>query len=43
MVGIKALNDSCTGYETYVAQAPDGLFLTCSFENNRAVWVRGDA
>jgi hypothetical protein len=25
-----------------VAQAPDGLFLTCSFQDNRAVWVRGD-
>ena len=43
MVGIKELDSSCTGYENYVAQAPDGLFLTCSFENQKAVWVRGDA
>lgn len=43
MVGIKELSSSCTGYENYVAQAPDGLFLTCGFENQRAVWVRGDA
>lgn len=43
MVGIKELDSSCTGYENYVAQAPDGLFLTCGFANNRAVWVRGDA
>ena len=43
MVGIKELDSSCTGYENSVAQAPDGLFLTCAFANNRAVWVRGDA
>jgi hypothetical protein len=43
MVGIKELDSSCTGFENSVAQAPDGLFLTCSFENFRAVWVRGDA
>lgn len=43
MVGIKELMSSCTGYENYVAQAPDGLFLTCGFTDGRAVWVRGDA
>lgn len=43
MVGIKELNDSCTGYENYVAQAPDGMFLMCGFADQRAVWVRGDA
>lgn len=43
MVGIKDLDSSCTGYENYVAQAPDGMFLTCSFTDSRAVWVRGDA
>lgn len=43
MVGVKELGGSCGGYENYVAQAPDGLFLTCSFENQRPVWVRGDA
>jgi hypothetical protein len=43
MVGITDLGASCTGYENSVAQAPDGLFLTCSFADNRAVWVRGDA
>ena len=43
MVGIKDLDSSCTGYENSVAQAPDGLFLTCSFSNNQPVWVRGDA
>jgi hypothetical protein len=43
MVGVKELNGDCTGYENSVAQAPDGLFLTCSFQDNRPVWVRGDA
>lgn len=43
MVGIKQLGDGCVGYENYVAQAPDGLFLTCAFEDGGAVWVRGDA
>lgn len=43
MVGVKELDGSCEGYENSVAQAPDGLFLTCSFAGNRPVWVRGDA
>ncbi len=43
MMGVKELGGSCAGYENSVAQAPDGLFLTCSFESNRPVWVRGDA
>lgn len=43
MAGVKDLGGDCTGYENSVAQAPDGLFLTCSFQNNRPVWVRGDA
>lgn len=42
MVGIKELDSSCTGFENYVAQAPDGLFLSCATANNRMVWVRGD-
>jgi len=43
MAGVKDLDSDCIGYENSVAQAPDGLFLTCSFQNNRPVWVRGDA
>ena len=27
----------------FVAQAPDGLFLSCSTVDNKMVWVRGDA
>ncbi len=44
MVGIKDLDSSCTGFENSVAQAPDGLFLTCAATaDNRMVWARGDA
>lgn len=43
MMGIKDLGSSCAGYENDVAQAPDGLFLTCGWEHNAPVWVRGDA
>ena len=43
MMGVKELNSSCSASENSVAQAPDGLFLTCAFENNQAIWVRGDA
>lgn len=43
MVGVKELNTSCEGYERDVAQAPDGLFLTCGSQNAARVWVRGDA
>lgn len=43
MMGIKELNTSCTGYENSVAQAPDGLFLTCGQQGNAMMWVRGDA
>ena len=43
MVGIKQLDTNCTGYELAVAQAPDGLFLTCASQNNESIWVRGHA
>jgi hypothetical protein len=43
MVGVKEFNSNCSGYETYVAQAPDGMFLSCAPQNNESIWVRGDA
>ena len=43
MAGIRAENSSCTGEENTVAQAPDGLFLTCAPANGKALWLRGDA
>lgn len=42
MVGVKGLGANCRGFENYVAQAPDGLFLSCGFVNQQPVWVRGD-
>jgi hypothetical protein len=43
MVGIKELNSNCTGFENDVAQAPDGLFLSCVSSGGSSQWVRGDA
>jgi hypothetical protein len=43
MAGVKNENSSCEDWpEYYVAQAPDGLFLTCVAQNGQATWVRGD-
>lgn len=43
MAGVKNENSSCDDWpEYYVAQAPDGLFLTCVAQNGQATWVRGD-
>jgi hypothetical protein len=42
MQGVKDENSNCVGYESYVAQAPDGLFLTCLGANGQSTWVRGD-
>ncbi|TDO07105.1 hypothetical protein [Mycolicibacterium sp. BK556] len=43
MVGVKNFNDDCTGYENSVAQAPDGMFLTCIATGGATRWVQGDA
>jgi hypothetical protein len=43
MAGVKNLNDECVGRENQVAQAPDGLFLSCIVTNGEPRWVRGDA
>lgn len=43
MWGVKMENASCTGYENGVAQASDGLFLSCVAGNGASRWVRGDA
>lgn len=42
MHGIKYENSDCAAYEGEVAQAPDGLFLTCVAEGGAALWRRGD-
>ena len=42
LAGVKAENSICQGYENSVAQAPDGLFLSCLSVNGNSTWVRGD-
>ncbi len=42
MWGIKDENSNCEGFENSVAQAPDGLFLTCLSVDGAPRWVRGD-
>lgn len=42
MAGVKEFGTSCTGYENWVAQAPDGLFLSCQSKEGAALWGRGD-
>lgn len=43
MAGVKEENADCTDWpEYYVAQAPDGLFLTCVGQNGHTTWIRGD-
>ncbi|ORV81157.1 hypothetical protein [Mycolicibacterium iranicum] len=43
MHGIKNEGDLCPALDGQVAQAPDGLFLTCIAKDNRSYWARGDA
>ncbi|BBX17835.1 hypothetical protein MDUV_26950 [Mycolicibacterium duvalii] len=42
MAGVKEFGASCAGYENWVAQAPDGLFLSCQSNNGAPRWDRGD-
>ena len=42
MHGIKNEGDLCPSLDGQVAQAPDGLFLTCVARDNRSAWERGD-
>lgn len=43
MAGIRDENSDCNGYADQVAQAPNGLFLSCVAMNGEALWRRGDA
>ncbi|QZH63113.1 hypothetical protein K1X22_13230 [Mycolicibacterium farcinogenes] len=40
--GIREENTPCTGFENSVAQAPDGLFLSCVTSDGTSRWLRGD-
>jgi hypothetical protein len=42
MHGIKDENSLCPGFDGHVAQAPDGLFLTCVAKDGHTFWERGD-
>lgn len=42
MHGVKQENSNCEGLENFVAQAPDGLFLSCLSVDGSPRWVRGD-
>lgn len=43
MAGIRDENGDCSGHLNDVAQAPDGLFLSCVAGDGATRWVRGDA
>jgi hypothetical protein len=42
MHGVKDEGDTCSGQDGDVAQAPDGLFLTCTAQGGFTRWQRGD-
>jgi hypothetical protein len=40
--GIKIEGSSCSARDGEMAQAPDGLFLSCDARNGASTWTRGD-
>jgi len=40
--GVKVEGTSCSGRDGEMAQAPDGLFLSCDARDGASVWTRGD-
>jgi hypothetical protein len=40
--GIKLEGGNCSGHDGEMAQAPDGLFLSCDARNDASTWTRGD-
>lgn len=42
MAGIREVNSRCDANLNMVAQAPDGLFLSCVPADNETLWRRGD-
>ncbi|WP_139335204.1 hypothetical protein [Mycobacterium sp. GA-1841] len=42
LTGIREENTPCGGSMNSVAQAPDGLFLSCVATDGASRWVRGD-
>jgi hypothetical protein len=42
MHGVKNENSPCPAFDGAMAQAPDGLILTCVANNGASLWARGD-
>ena len=42
MLGVKFEGGNCSGRDGSMAQAPDGLFLSCDARNGASTWTRGD-
>ena len=42
LLGVKFEGSNCSGRDGMMAQAPDGLFLSCDTRNGAATWTRGD-
>ncbi|MBV8930831.1 MAG: hypothetical protein JO152_17050 [Mycobacteriaceae bacterium] len=42
MHGVKKENSPCPAMDGHMAQAPDGLILTCLAANGASLWTRGD-
>jgi hypothetical protein len=42
MEGVRAENSNCSGFDNFVAQSPEGLFLSCVAMNGESRWLRGD-
>ncbi len=42
MHGVKNENSPCPAFDGEMAQAPDGLILTCVANNGASLWLRGD-
>jgi hypothetical protein len=40
--GVKLEGGNCSGRDGEMAQAPDGLFLSCDARNGASIWTRGD-
>ncbi|MCP9273338.1 hypothetical protein [Mycolicibacterium arenosum] len=40
--GVKIEGSNCSGRDGEMAQAPDGLFLSCDARNGASTWTRGD-
>ena len=42
VLGVKLEGSSCSSHDGMMAQAPDGLFLSCDARNGFSTWTRGD-